>query len=211
MIDFLRVFQCQLFFFFFFYMIAYCPFSCNLSSNINILESQIFVMKPKRTDSTRPKIFQSPAAAAAAASVTAAYALAKSEKLEFIETDDSNFEGVRENNPVQDFSIEINAIREENKVLESSVAEVKAENSRVREKIDDINGTYAELSKVLSISQMTCIAHCKSSNGKKNSRFLTFFLQELHSVQGQLVVERSRCSKLEVFPFPHTFSSNLLS
>ena len=148
-------------------MIAFCPFSCNLSSNINILESQIFVMKPKRTDSTRPKIFQSPAAAAAAASVTAAYALAKSEKLEFIETDDSNFEGLRENNPVQDFSIEINAIREENKVLESSVAEVKAENSRVREKIDDINGTYAELSKVLSISQMTCIAHCKSSNGKK--------------------------------------------
>ncbi|RVW97738.1 Acyl-CoA-binding domain-containing protein 5 [Vitis vinifera] len=124
-------------------------------------------MKPKPTDSTRPKIFQSPAAAAAAASVTAAYALAKSEKLDFIETEDSNFGGVKENNSAQDFSIEINAIREENKVLESSVAEVKAENSRLKEKIDDINGTYAELSK------------------------------ELHSVQGQLVVERSRCSKLE--------------
>lgn len=129
--------------------------------------NEVFIMKPKPTDSTRPKIFQSPAAAAAAASVTAAYALAKSEKLDFIETEDSNFGGVKENNSAQDFSIEINAIREENKVLESSVAEVKAENSRLKEKIDDINGTYAELSK------------------------------ELHSVQGQLVVERSRCSKLE--------------
>lgn len=106
-------------------------------------------MKPKPTDSTRPKIFQSPAAAAAAASVTAAYALAKSEKLDFIEPEDSNFAGVKEKKSAPDFSVEINARREENKILQSSVTEVTAENSRLREKIDDINGTYAELSKVL--------------------------------------------------------------
>ncbi|KAK9283103.1 hypothetical protein L1049_011334 [Liquidambar formosana] len=55
--------------------------------------NEVFVMRPKPRDSSRPKIFQSPAAAAAAASVTAAYALTKSEKLDFTETNESNFNG----------------------------------------------------------------------------------------------------------------------
>lgn len=51
-------------------------------------------MRLKPRDIPRPKIFQSPAAAAAAASVTAAYALAKSEKLDIPKTLSSKFAGI---------------------------------------------------------------------------------------------------------------------
>lgn len=163
-------------------------------------------MKPKPTDSTRPKIFQSPAAAAAAASVTAAYALAKSEKLDFIETEDSNFGGVKENNSAQDFSIEINAIREENKVLESSVAEVKAENSRLKEKIDDINGTYAELSKVLSICQMTYTAHCFHHLMAKIFMILYQFPSGTPFGPRSTGSGKIKMLKTGGFPLPHTSS-----
>lgn len=128
--------------------------------------NEVFVMRLKPRDSLRPKIFQSPAAAAAAASVTAAYALAKSDKLDFSNIN-LNPRVIESNPSEQDLTIEIDAIKEDNKVLELSLAEVRAENSRLREKIDEVNSTHAELSK------------------------------ELHSVQGQLVAERSRCFKLE--------------
>jgi predicted nucleic acid-binding Zn-ribbon protein len=95
----------------------------------------------------RPKIFQSPAAAAAAASVTAAYALAKSEKLDFSKLN-LNSNGTGKNSTEQDLAFEIDALKEEKKVLELSLAEVRAENYRVTEKIDEVNGTHAELSKV---------------------------------------------------------------
>uniref|UniRef100_A0A5B7ANG1 Putative acyl-CoA-binding domain-containing protein 4 n=1 Tax=Davidia involucrata TaxID=16924 RepID=A0A5B7ANG1_DAVIN len=129
--------------------------------------NKVFVMKPKPRDSSQRKIFQSPAAAAAAASVTAAYALTKSGMFDFTEAEFSNYEVVQNNNSQRDLLIEINAIREEKVVLESSLAEVRAENSSLKGKIDETNSTYAELSK------------------------------ELHSIQGQLVAERSRCTKLE--------------
>ncbi|KAJ6428883.1 hypothetical protein OIU84_020519 [Salix udensis] len=123
--------------------------------------NEVFAMRLKPRDASRPKIFQSPAAAAAAASVTAAYALAKSEKLEFPNLN------LNSNGTGKDLASEIDALKEEKKVLELSLTEVRAENSRLAEKIDEVNGTHAELSK------------------------------ELHSVQGQLVAERSRCFKLE--------------
>ena len=56
-------------------------------------------MKLKPRDSSHPKIFQSPAAAAAAASVTAAYAFAKSEKLDFPQIINVNFNGAENNVP----------------------------------------------------------------------------------------------------------------
>lgn len=99
-------------------------------------------MKPKPTNSSHPKIFQSPAAAAAAASVTAAYALTKPGKLDFAETEDSN-------NKV-DLSVEINAIREAKKVIESSLVDVRAETSALKAKLEETNTTYADLSKVCS-------------------------------------------------------------
>lgn len=104
-------------------------------------------MRLKPRDMLRPKIFQSPAAAAAAASVTAAYALAKSEKLDFSDIS-LNANGVENNPSEQDVAIEMDAIKEEKNELELSLAEVRAENSRLREKIDEVHNTHAELSKV---------------------------------------------------------------
>ncbi|XP_027161185.1 acyl-CoA-binding domain-containing protein 4 [Coffea eugenioides] len=129
--------------------------------------NEVFVMRPKLKDNLLPKIFQSPAAAAAAASVTAAYALTKSEKLDLTEREDSNFKVIQVDHSQQDLSVEISSIREEKRLLELSLKEVRSENSSLKAKIEEINGTHAELSK------------------------------ELQSVQGQLVDERSRCAKLE--------------
>ncbi|XP_039003532.1 acyl-CoA-binding domain-containing protein 6-like [Hibiscus syriacus] len=110
--------------------------------------NEVFVMKLKPRDLSHPKIFQSPAAAAAAASVTAAYALAKSEKLEFPQIIDLNFNAVEKSVPQKDINTEIDAIKEE-KALETSIEEVKAENSRLREKIDELKSNHTELSKEL--------------------------------------------------------------
>ncbi|KAL7252847.1 hypothetical protein ACSBR1_007407 [Camellia fascicularis] len=129
--------------------------------------NEVFVMRIKPRDSPHPKIFQSPAAAAAAASVTAAYALTHSGKLDFNKTEHSNIKVIQNNGSQHDLSIDINAIREEKKVLESALEEVRAENSILKGKINETTSTYADLSK------------------------------ELHSVQVQLAAERSRCVTLE--------------
>ncbi|KAI3734676.1 hypothetical protein L6452_14151 [Arctium lappa] len=121
--------------------------------------NEVFAMKPKPKDSKHPKIVKSSAAAAAAASVTAAYALAKSESLDLTSIENSKTK--------VDLSVEIGVIKEEKKVLESSIAWVKAEKSTLKAKLDEINETHADLSK------------------------------ELHSVQGQLAAEKSRCANLE--------------
>lgn len=103
-------------------------------------------MRPKLKDISRPKILQSPAAAAAAASVTAAYALSKTEKLDSA-TESSSKEA--EKIPSEhDVAGQIEAIREEKTLLELSLTEVRAENSKLTGEIEEINGTHAELSKV---------------------------------------------------------------
>lgn len=119
--------------------------------------NEVFAMKPKPKDLKHPKIFKSSAAAAAAASVTAAYALAKSEDMTAVDNSKSKV----------DLSVEIGVIKEEKKVLESSIAWVKAEKSTLKSKLEEVNETHADLSK------------------------------ELHSVQGQLAAEKSRCANLE--------------
>ncbi|KAM1157410.1 hypothetical protein TB2_027592 [Malus domestica] len=128
--------------------------------------NEVFVMMPKPRDSSQRKIFQSPAAAAAAASVTAAYALSKIENLDF-KTAELNSKGPESHHYEQDFTVEIEALTEEKSVLELSLAEVRTGNSRIGQNIEEVNNTHAELS------------------------------NELLSVQGQLVAERSRCFKLE--------------
>ncbi|KAG5152455.1 hypothetical protein JHK84_028927 [Glycine max] len=129
--------------------------------------NEVFVMRPKAKDTMRPKIFQSPAAAAAAASVTSAYALSKSEKLDFIQLDDINSKLSANGHPKDDVTDKVEAIKEEKRLLELSIAEVRAENSKLGGEIEEINNTHAELTK------------------------------ELQSVQAQLVAERSRCFNLE--------------
>lgn len=105
-------------------------------------------MRVKPRDSLHPKILQSPAAAAAAASVTAAYALVKPETLDFTEKEDLNSKVIPVDTSQQDLSVEINSIREEKKALELSLTEFMAENSAIKNKIEETNGNYAELSKV---------------------------------------------------------------
>ncbi|XP_022134025.1 acyl-CoA-binding domain-containing protein 4 [Momordica charantia] len=129
--------------------------------------NEVFVMRPKPRDSSRPKIFQSPAAAAAAASVTAAYALAKTEKLDFEKIEDDVSKGREARHSQPDGTFELEAIREAKAKLELALSEVEGENSKLKQQIDEVNNTHAELSK------------------------------ELQSVQGQLIAERSRCFKLE--------------
>ncbi|KAK7278611.1 hypothetical protein RJT34_23643 [Clitoria ternatea] len=129
--------------------------------------NEVFVMRPKAKDVLRPKIFQSPAAAAAAASVTSAYALSKSEKLDFMQLDDINSKPSVNGHPQDDVTDKTEAIKEEKRLLELSIAEVRAENSKLGGEIEELNNTHAELTK------------------------------ELQSVQGQLVAERSRCYNLE--------------
>ncbi|XP_073293226.1 acyl-CoA-binding domain-containing protein 6 [Primulina huaijiensis] len=129
--------------------------------------NEVFVMRPKPRDALQAKILRSPAAAAAAASVTAAYALAKSELLDLTERKDSNDRVIPVDTSQKDLSVEINIIREEKKKLESSMIEVTTENSALKARIEETSGYYAELSK------------------------------ELQSLKGQLVDERSRCAKLE--------------
>ncbi|KAL0557241.1 hypothetical protein IC582_005765 [Cucumis melo] len=129
--------------------------------------NEVFVMRPKPRDSSRPKIFQSPAAAAAAASVTAAYALAKTEKLDFSMIEDGVSNGRQQNHSQPNGAIELEAIREEKAKLDLTLSEVQSENSKLKQEIDEVNSTHAELSK------------------------------EFQSVQSQLIAERSRCFKLE--------------
>ncbi|CAH8306885.1 unnamed protein product [Eruca vesicaria subsp. sativa] len=130
--------------------------------------NDIFVMRLKPRESSYPKIFKSPAAAAAAASVTAAYAIAKSESSDFPPPPaNPNLNGKENSFSGRDIRNTVDSIKEEKRNLESSVAETQVENSKLREKIDEVNSSHTELS------------------------------QELQSVQGQLISERSRCFKLE--------------
>lgn len=110
-------------------------------------------MRPKPKDALHPKIFKSPAAAAAAASVTAAYAFANSEKLDLSEKEDSNFKVGSQ----QDLSAEASAVREEKKKLESALQEAISDSSALKAKIEETNGTYAELSKVSSHYYCVCL------------------------------------------------------
>lgn len=103
-------------------------------------------MRPKPRDTSRPKIFQSPAAAAA--SVTAAYALAKTEKLNFSIIEDGVSKGREQKHSQPNGTIELEAIREEKAKLELTLSEVQGENSKLQQEIDEVNNTHAELSKV---------------------------------------------------------------
>ncbi|OAY81116.1 Acyl-CoA-binding domain-containing protein 4 [Ananas comosus] len=132
--------------------------------------NEIYIMKPKPRDTLRPRLLQSPAAAAAAASVTAAYAVisANDEKSIDINTvDDSDIKGVQPNG-AQEFAIKVDELTTEKNNLESRLTEVREENSRLKTNLDAVNNSYSELGK------------------------------ELQSVQGQLEAESARCLKLEV-------------
>lgn len=133
--------------------------------------NEVFVLKPKPSDSVRPRLLQSPAAAAAAASVTAAYALTTAtdnQSTELLNMNDATPRVTTVEGPHKVVSVDIDAIHAEKKILESKLVDVRSENSRFKGNLDELNNSYTELS------------------------------AELQSVQGQVEAERSRCFKLEV-------------
>ncbi|KAK9168558.1 hypothetical protein Syun_000698 [Stephania yunnanensis] len=131
--------------------------------------NEVFVLRLKPKDTSRPKIFQSPAAAAAAASVSAAYALTKTSEIRsnVDVKEDETTDRLQTGNPSQNLENDINTITAVKKNLEILVAEAREDNSRIRGKLDEMNKTHVELSK------------------------------ELISVRSQLSAEESRCFKLE--------------
>ncbi|XP_047342337.1 acyl-CoA-binding domain-containing protein 4-like [Impatiens glandulifera] len=131
--------------------------------------NEVFVMRPSEKGAPQPKMLKSPAAAAAAASVSAMYAHANSEKLELTERNNTSIKVLQTNSSVQRGQLmeDPKAIREELKLLGSALQDARLESSCLKEKVDETSTIYADL------------------------------LKELQSVQGQLVGERSRCTKLE--------------
>ncbi|CAL4967722.1 unnamed protein product [Urochloa decumbens] len=132
--------------------------------------NEIFVLKLKARNLVQPRLLQSPAAAAAAASVTAAYAVitATDEKTrDIVATDDFDIKKAQPASSSKKFVAEIDAVNGEKDKLESRLAEVRDENSKLKDKLDLANLSYGELAK------------------------------ELESVQNQLAAEGSRCQKLE--------------
>ncbi|XP_010935816.1 acyl-CoA-binding domain-containing protein 4 [Elaeis guineensis] len=131
--------------------------------------NEVFVLKHKPRDSIRPRLLQSPAAAAAAASVTAAYAVitATDDKNIYTTTIKSNIKGAQAERSPEVVAVDTHAISAEKKMLESRLVEVRDENSRLQASLDEMNNSHTEL------------------------------LKELKSVQGQLAAESARCMKLE--------------
>ena len=121
-------------------------------------------MRPKLKDSARPKIYMSPAAAAAAASVTAAYSY-KSEKPPELPKPESVY-------PKQDGSPVLANMKDAKRLLELSLIEVREENSMLKGKIEEINSNHEELSKVLAsdYSFFYCIL-AVTCTGMKNDLF----------------------------------------
>lgn len=104
-------------------------------------------MKPKLKDSARPKMYLSPAAAAAAASVTAAYSYSSGKQLDFTRIEDTTAEGASQK---QDGFAGTTSTKDSKRLLELSLAEVREENSMLKGKVDEINNNHEELSKVFA-------------------------------------------------------------
>ncbi|XP_062220794.1 acyl-CoA-binding domain-containing protein 4 isoform X2 [Phragmites australis] len=132
--------------------------------------NEIFILKLQPRNLVQPRLLQSPAAAAAAASVTAAYAVitATDEKTrDIVSTDDLDVNKAQPASSSKKFVTEIKELDGEKGKLESKLAEVRDENSKLKDKLDMSNLSFGELAK------------------------------ELKSVQNQLAAEGSRCQKLE--------------
>ncbi|KAI3809226.1 hypothetical protein L1987_25196 [Smallanthus sonchifolius] len=151
--------------------------------------NEVVVMRPKPKDSKHPKIFQSPAAAAAAASVTAAYALAKSESLDFTTINSK---------PKMDLSVEINVIKEEKKALESTIEEVKAVNSGLLEKLEELNGAHVDLSKEFqSVQGQLALERSRCDDLEAQILDLQKKLSSMQSIEQEVQALRSQKSAIE--------------
>ncbi|KAG9456799.1 hypothetical protein H6P81_001307 [Aristolochia fimbriata] len=152
--------------------------------------NEVFVLKPKPRDSSRPKIFQSPAAAAAAASVSAAYAMS---------TFASKSSGFVNEKSVEVIKVdESNALEAEKRKLESELSQVRFENSRLKGYLDETNSTHTELSKEL-LSVQGQLAAERSRCHKLEAQISEFRnqLTSLDSIEHELQVLRQQKSASE--------------
>lgn len=95
-------------------------------------------MRPSSRDTSQPKIYKSPAAAAAAASVTAAYALSKTDNSHHPATAASNFVSPAINGRQADVDAKIATYRKEKSELESLLDGARVENSILHGKLVEI-------------------------------------------------------------------------
>lgn len=97
----------------------------------------------------QPRLLQSPAAAAAAASVTAAYAVITDEKTrDIVATDDLDVKRVQPSGSSKQITTELDALNGEKGKLESRLAEVRDENSKLKDRLDMVKLSHGELTKV---------------------------------------------------------------
>lgn len=148
--------------------------------------NEVHILKPSHKGTAQPKIVESPAAAAAAASVAAAYAVPKIQaptsdgirrpdaevvvqesKVREILMDKSNLESLHQRSDETRPRI-IATLKAEKEDLEVTLLTVQTENSGLRQRLTEAQATHEEL------------------------------IKELQSVRGQLATEQSRCFKLEV-------------
>lgn len=106
--------------------------------------NEIFVLKPKPRHSIQPRLFQSPAAAAAAASVTAAYALttATDKNSNPMNADLKDAEVRSSPNIV---AVDTDILSSEIKSLESRLVEVRDESSRLKGNLHEMNDAHSLL------------------------------------------------------------------
>lgn len=105
-------------------------------------------MKPKATDSIQPRLFQSPAAAA---SVTAAYALTTISKKnnDPVNAEGANLNFTQARSPPKVVAIDTDKLTSEKRFLESKVEEVTNENSCLKDSLDEMNNSHGLLLMVI--------------------------------------------------------------
>ncbi|PKA59430.1 Acyl-CoA-binding domain-containing protein 4 [Apostasia shenzhenica] len=129
--------------------------------------NELFVLKPKPRTPAQPKLYQSPAAAAAAASVTAAYAVATLTDRKNCDSADEYVKEEPSTNPPEATSLDAENLAAKKNTLECKLAELREENEKVKLNLEDVR------------NQQSLLA------------------MELKAVRSQLEGERSRCFKLE--------------
>uniref|UniRef100_A0A0E0NN11 Acyl-CoA-binding domain-containing protein n=1 Tax=Oryza rufipogon TaxID=4529 RepID=A0A0E0NN11_ORYRU len=153
------------------------------------LACEIFVMKLKPRNLVQPRLLQSPAAAAAAASVTAAYAVITDEKTrDIVATDDLDVKRVQPSGSSKQITTELDALNGEKGKLESRLAEVRDENSKLKDRLDmELKSVQhqlaAEGSRCQKLESQIAAAHKR--------------LESTDSLENELEVLRQQISQVE--------------
>lgn len=108
---------------------------------------QLFVLKLKARNVIRPRLFQSPAAAAAAASVAAAYALTNNnteKNNDLVDVKGADLKLNQHKSP-SGVVIDTDEFATGRKFLESRLEEIINQNSKLKERLVEMNSSHAQL------------------------------------------------------------------